>query len=411
MELHLSPAVGVVLTGIVALLWGSASAEAEAGAASRPAIAPRTLRLDLKKRRVTIIARVCLREGPLEFLICRTSGKGRDSKEHESILHTDAKPSHIHAALLALGLTQGKPARWSSVGRLAGRFLPPQGPQLDITFHWTDPKGKARSAQAGSWLKAVGAKGASLPGKWVFIGSAVLPDNQYAADIEGGIVSVANFASSVIDVPFESSDKDALREFAADSEAIPPLKTEVKVVISPLPGAAKSPHARAMLEIDRLGRMKVDGTPIAPGKLRRWAAAFVAAHPKAMVTIRTEARALVYDVERARDELGLGGIMEVDEQHLRPYSPILPRHPEQARRKLKWWARQFAEADQLLSDPVLEAQATLRQIDKELAEIQRVKVMWDDYAAQLREALAKYRASTQPADKGRTGPPARANPE
>lgn len=411
MELHVSPAVGAVLTGILALPWGPASALAEPGAASRPAIAPRPLRLDLKKRRVTIIARVCLRQGPLEFLICRTSGRDRDSKEHESILHTDAKPSHIHAALLALGLTQGKPARWSSVGRLGGRFLPPRGPQLDITFHWTDGQGKARSAQAGSWLKAVGAKGASLPGKWVFIGSAVLPDNQYAADIEGGIVSVANFASSVIDVPFESSDKDALREFAADTEAIPPLKTEVKVVISPLPGAAKSPHARAMLEVDRLGRMKIDGTPIVPGKLRRWAAAFVAAHPKAMVTIRTEARALVYDIERARDELGLGGIMEVDEQHLRPDSPILPRYPEQARRKLKWWARQFAEADQLLSDPVLEAQATLRQIDKELAEIEHVKVMWDDYAAQLREALAKYRASTQPADKGKTGAGARAGPE
>ena len=53
----------------------------------------------------------------------------------------------------------------------------------------------------------------------------------------------------------------------------------------------------------------------------------------------------------------------------------------------------------------------LRQIDRELAEIERVKVMWDDYAAQLREALAKYRASTQPADKGKTGPGARAAPE
>jgi len=46
--------------------------------------------------------------GPLELLVCR----GRPpSKEYESIMDTQASPSDLHAALLVLGLTPGKPAR------------------------------------------------------------------------------------------------------------------------------------------------------------------------------------------------------------------------------------------------------------------------------------------------------------
>ena len=362
--------------------------------------APRPVQLNLKNRRVIVHARVCQQEDPvhkgplpLEFLVCR-----KGTKEHESILHTAAKPSDIHAALLALGLTQGKPARWSAAEGVA-RFLPPQGPELNITLRWADENGETHTAQAGSWLKAVGKKDTALPKKWVFVGSAILGDNRYAADLNGEIISVANFATSVIDVPFQSSAKNALLEYVADFEAIPPLGTEVKVIILPPARSVKSPHARATLEIDRFGRLRIDGAAVSAAKLRQWAAAFAAEHPRAMVVIRAEARTIVHDIERAREELSLAGIREIQEQRLTTSEPVLPRNRRGIRDDRKQRALDLGEADRLLKDPVDEARAVLRQIEKELGEMERLRVLWADYAAQLREVLTKPQAATRPADK------------
>src|SRR5262249_40540047 len=46
------------------------------------------------RKRILIEAEVCLREGPLELLMCR-----KQTKEHESILHTAVDARLIHATL------------------------------------------------------------------------------------------------------------------------------------------------------------------------------------------------------------------------------------------------------------------------------------------------------------------------
>ena len=43
----------------------------------------------------------------LEVLVC-----SRDTREHESLVVTDVKPSSVHAALLMLGMTPGTPGSW-----------------------------------------------------------------------------------------------------------------------------------------------------------------------------------------------------------------------------------------------------------------------------------------------------------
>ena len=64
------------------------------------------LTINLEEKSVDVDATVCLRTGFLELVAC-TKG----SKEHESIISVDAKPSHIHAALLLLGAKPGNPGR------------------------------------------------------------------------------------------------------------------------------------------------------------------------------------------------------------------------------------------------------------------------------------------------------------
>ena len=63
------------------------------------------IHLNLNERAIDVNATVCLHQGLLELVAC-TKG----TKEHESIVSLDARPVHIHTALLLLGAQPGTPA-------------------------------------------------------------------------------------------------------------------------------------------------------------------------------------------------------------------------------------------------------------------------------------------------------------
>ena len=384
---------------LVAALAASAPAGAQ-GPAKPAKDTPRIvkfkhLRLDLTRRQVLVDAKVCLREGILEFLVCKTG-----SKEHESVLSTDAPGSQLHAALLALGLTPGQPARWSGVAG-SGKFLPPRGPKLKLAFRWKDPQGKTHLDDAGKWLKSAGERQARMPTHWVFIGSEVLPDGKYWADASGEVISVANFASAVIDVPIESSKENALRDYTINTDAVPAQGTAVEVVITPMPDAHKSPHARVMLEIDPLGALRVAGGPILLAQLEKWAETYITKHSEGQVVIRADGRALVEDVRRVAEELRIGGVIDVEVTRLPPRGAILPRSDKQADRKLKWWADQFKNAKELLRDPGEQAEEVLKQVQADLDRLKATQAVWRDYARKLEEAAKKYKASLAPPAGGK----------
>ena len=387
-----------ILVCVVAV--AAAAASPAAGPAPPAATRPAGSRIglvgfDRTKRQVWFDAEVCLREGALEFLVCAW-----DTKKHESILHTKAKASHLHAALLMLGLTPGKPARWSGQDENA-RFLPPAGAGLKVSLAWKDKGGKPRRADAGAWLKALGTAKLEPPKQWIFVGSEVLPDGRYWAEVDGEVISLTNFASAVIDVPFRSSNVNEQREICANTKAIPPIATKVRVVLSVLPKAERAPHARALLEIDPFGRMQIDGRRITPEGLEKWAQRYIDRHEKGMVVIRAAGRALVQDVEAARLQLRLGGVREFAYQRIPPAGEILPRTAEAAKRALKEWDWKFANPHELIRDPAGEAQRVLDQVRLHLRMMQAREKLIKEYADHLRNATNRYKASTQPA--GRSG--------
>lgn len=361
---------------------------------------PAQLRLDLKAGKVSFDAAVCLRAGALELLVCKWG-----TKEHESILHTSCQPSHLHAALLALGLMPGKPARW--VGGDDGRkpvLLSPAGPELKVTLHWKDQQGKLRQADADSWVARASDKSAAPPKAWIFIGSDVLPEGDYWADQDGVIISMANFASAVIDVPFRSTKEDKYLDFKANTDAIPPRGTVVRVEISLRPGARTCPDARATLEInpfgrmriDPVGQMKIDCTNIRLDQLEEWAAAYVKAHPKGQVVIRALPQALATWVAQAREELQMGGVEQFQQQLLIDPT-VLPRSADQLRRAREKWREKFDRPQDQIVDPAEEAAETLRQIDGEMEHLKGRRELLDAYRRELSEARRRYKASTQPA--------------
>jgi hypothetical protein len=375
-------AVAGVLAGAAAALAGQGEP------ASRP-VALHHLTVDPSAGRIVMDAEVCLRSGPLELLVCKAG-----TKEYESILRTEARAAQLHAGLLMLGLSPGKPAEWTGEGE-ASRFLPPRGAELTVTLRWTDTAGRRREVPAGRWLRP--ADGGDTPERWVFVGSEVLPGGRYWADVEGDVITVSNFASAVVDVPFESTTDNALLQFEAAEEHVPPVGTPVKVIIEPVAGAETADHARALLEIDRSGRLQIDGRRVGPDGLTAWAAAFHRRHDKPRVVIRPHPRALMWDVTRARSELALGGVRDVELRYVSPAAPALPRTPEQARRRLRGWDEKFANPREFIREPAVEADRTLARIGREIEDLKARRALWEEYAQHLRQALEAYKASTQPA--------------
>lgn len=176
-------------------------------------------------RTLVLRARVCLREGFLEHLLCL-----EQTKEHESILATNATPRMIHAGLLLTGAEKGHPVRYRP------KFEPPSGTPIAITLEWKEG-GKSKSIDAREFIKDSKA-GKTLVEGWVFAGSDEFPDPEdpariiYSAD-GGDLITVANFTSAILDVPFASSGNDEERSFVANTDKIPPRNTYVTMILRP----------------------------------------------------------------------------------------------------------------------------------------------------------------------------------
>lgn len=181
-----------------------------------------------QRRRVIVATTVCLREGLLEHLMTRKAGK-----EHESILVADVDARQVHTALLLAGAAPGSPAR------LDPKYVPARGQAIRITLEWLE-NGKQRRATAGEWVREIKTKKA-LTHDWVFAGSGLLPNpNQpgqpYYLANNGDVICVANFEEALLDVPVESSRSGEKARYEAFNQNIPPLHTEVSLILEPVPG-------------------------------------------------------------------------------------------------------------------------------------------------------------------------------
>jgi hypothetical protein len=184
----------------------------------------RALWFDPARKELIIGARVVLRQGPLEHLVCL-----KGTKEHEAILATEAQPRQIHAGLLLTGAEPGHPVRFLP------KFEPPTGTAIAIELTWKSGD-QTKRADARRWLKDEKNQ-KPLAENWVFAGSELFTDpitkkTVYAAD-EGDVITVANFGSAILDLPIASSASDADRVFSADPEHVPPLGTEVFLNLRP----------------------------------------------------------------------------------------------------------------------------------------------------------------------------------
>jgi len=157
--------------------------------------------LDAKARTVTIPVVVNHPQDPVEYLLIHRRGK-----KHESVFLTDTKPSILNAALLMIGLEQGKNATYEEkqpaptleeVQNGADPLIvtPPQGKPFYMTVSWTTPEKKVVEYCVEDLLLELSTQEPMGSCEWIYLGGRMgqIYKNDpevYIADLEGNLISV-----------------------------------------------------------------------------------------------------------------------------------------------------------------------------------------------------------------------------
>ncbi|MDP1661084.1 MAG: YdjY domain-containing protein [Phycisphaerales bacterium] len=191
----------------------------------------------------------------LELLVCLPM---RD-KEHESLVLSKAKGTHVHAALLMVGLEPGTPGRldFSGDGGNQVKRIAPTGPAVSVRFCY-QKNGIEATDPAMSWVtdERPERPAPSLVFGGSSIGQMRNPQGDrvttYNADELGTLIGLCTFGSETIgltSVVSPDSGLDAPR-FIGNNTAIPPADTAVRVRITaepttlPAPAAPQQPATR-----------------------------------------------------------------------------------------------------------------------------------------------------------------------
>lgn len=175
-------------------------------------------------KQVMVRGQICLRQGPLEMFACPLQ-----TKEHESVIAVEAKSSEVHACLVALGFEPGSPVQWQPDYKSA------TGPTVKIDVRWKQSDSE-KTVDAKTMVKKSGTQ-QTLQTDWVFGGSEIFVDRVdgrkiYYAD-SGEMVCLSNFSTAMLDVPIQSSDSADGLLFEANTDAIPPMGTQVYLIMTP----------------------------------------------------------------------------------------------------------------------------------------------------------------------------------
>jgi len=242
-----NPKLGSICISVTLIVAASGiSARGDAKASKIVSFAP-GVGIDFAAGRVEVSAKVVFRKGPLELFACSSH-----TKEHESILVVEAKPSHIFQAMGLIGLEPGHPPQYDEK---ADRWIAATGEPVELRVRIRDEKGD-RIATPESWMRLIGKSDHPSKLHWVFAGATTNRDGRYPVDSVGTVACLVDFDTSVIslDVTHTSANVDLWLE--ADTDSIPPEGTPVTLLIR------SAVRRRIEFQIGNDGALALAGEPV-----------------------------------------------------------------------------------------------------------------------------------------------------
>jgi hypothetical protein len=205
------------------------------------------IKIHTKERYVDVDATVCLTEGFLELIACT-----KDSKEHESVIAVNAKPSHIHASLLLIRAQPGNPAMAQKLEDGGWLDIPPRGSEIDVFLVVKDEKGETKERPISDFIvraqeediygpnavkKPAAERGRFPTHTFLFAGSQLYKDDagqaRYISDQSGNVISLSTFGDELLCLPGKHSQENDALSWEIDSTHLPALGTKVLLRLRP----------------------------------------------------------------------------------------------------------------------------------------------------------------------------------
>jgi len=199
------------------------------------------IKINVKERCLDVDSFVCLDQGTLELVACT-----KDTKEHESIVAIDARPMHIHTALLLLGAKSGSPAMRQQVGdgeQMRWVDVEPRGGAVDVSLVFEDKEGKTIERPISDFISRAPDEGdPKLEGKFptstfLFAGSHLQGDGpgprKYLAGVSGNVISIATFGDELLCLPDLHGHENGSLLWQVDATHLPAVGSKVTLRLRP----------------------------------------------------------------------------------------------------------------------------------------------------------------------------------
>jgi len=208
------------------------------------------VKINPEGRWVDVDGTICLGAGALELVVCT-----KDTKEHESIVMVEAKPMHIHTALLLLGARAGSPAMRRQVSEEPVRWVDvaPSGSPVEVSLVFQED-GKTVVRPIGDFIERNSDQGYPVfpdqpqaeqeadqkfpTSTFIFTGSLLIASGdgprRYIADESGNVISISTFGDEVLSLPDVVGQDNGSLIWEIDPTHLPPLGSKVLLRLKPL---------------------------------------------------------------------------------------------------------------------------------------------------------------------------------
>lgn len=183
--------------------------------------------VDVKNHQISMEAKVCLRRGILEYLVCKAQ-----TFEHEAIFSTTVIGSHLHAALLLIG---SEPSAFiGEQWAVTTQEKKPTCLALSVEYQVDGALVRKRMSE---FLVHRERKDGIVPDHWMFTGSLFYENegkSYYFSDTSGAVVGLSPMGGPVVQfgdtlgVPYHGENLGT----EARGDTIPEIGTKVRIIFS-----------------------------------------------------------------------------------------------------------------------------------------------------------------------------------